>query len=185
MRDRLRDALDPIPRERFLVYLMGPYKSIDPDSGPGSGANGDDELFDLLVTLRDRLRTESGVNAFLAVDPEIPLEEVDAATQSIAFARASNAVVFVLPFSGENLGVGIEVGSVLEDVYQSDDPERAERTLVVHEADVRSAMLGGVTRRWDATVYDYEDADELVFRTKEFVGNVIAREATGSLSSLE
>lgn len=177
MRDRLRDALDPVPRERFLVYVMGPYKTAGPED--------DEELFDLLATVRDRLRTESGVNAFLAVDPEIPIEEIDAATQSIAFARASNAVVFVLPFDGDNLGVGVEIGSVLEDIYQSDDETRAERIVVVHEEGVRSAMLGGVTRRWDATVYAYADEDELLLRAKEFVANVVNRESTGDLPPLE
>ncbi|WP_255170377.1 DUF7509 family protein [Natrononativus amylolyticus] len=177
MRDRLLDELAPVPRHEFLVYVMGPYKSTGPDEN--------EALFDLLVTVRDRLRTESGVNAFLAVDPEIPLEEVDAATQSIAFARASNAVVFVLPFDGDNLGVGVEVGSVLEDIYQSDDTNRAERIVLIHEEGVRSAMLGGVTRRWDATVYAYADADELLLRAKEFVGNVVSRESTGDLPRLE
>lgn len=179
MRDRLLEALDAVPRERFLVYVMGPYTASKPTD------EADDDLFDLLATVRDRLRTESGVNAFLAVDPEIPLEEIDAATQSIAFARASNAVVFVLPFAGDNLGVGVEVGSVLEDVYQSDDETRTERIVLVHEEGVTSAMLGGVTRRWDATVYSYEDESELVLRVREFVANVINREATGELPRFE
>ena len=39
---------------------------------------------------------------------------MDAASQSIAFARSSNAIVFVAPRVGDNLGHGIEVGSVLE-----------------------------------------------------------------------
>lgn len=179
MRERLLESLDAVPRNRFLVYVMGPYTS--------SETTDDGEIFDLLRTVCTRLRTESGVNAFLAVDPEIPLEEIDAATQSIAFARASNAVVFVLPSSGDNLGVGVEVGSVLEDIYQSDDDTRAERIVLVHEEGVRSAMLGGVTRRWDATVYSYEHGDEedLLLRVQEFVANVVHREATGELPSLE
>lgn len=79
---------------------MGPYKSVDAD----------ESAFDLLLSLRDRLRSEAGVNAFLAVDADVDLDEVDAATQSIAFARASNVVAFVAPLSGRNLGVGVETG---------------------------------------------------------------------------
>jgi len=176
MRERVRDALESVPRERFLVYVMGPYTSVSGDDG---------EQFDRLATLRDRLRTESGVNAFLATDPEIPLEELDAATQTIAFARASNAVIFVLPRTGDNLGVGVEVGAVLEDSYESEASERADRTAVIHQSGVTSAMLAGVTRRWDATVYAYDDEATLTRRAKTFVANVIAAEETGRLARLE
>ena len=56
----------------------------------------------LLQETRHYLR-DRGFNAFLAIDVGIPLEEMDAATQSIAFAQASNATVFIAPQVGDNL----------------------------------------------------------------------------------
>jgi hypothetical protein len=60
---------------------------------------------------RDQLRIDPVVNAFLALDAGIDLDEMDAATQSIEFARTSDAVAFIAPKVGKNLGVGIETGS--------------------------------------------------------------------------
>jgi len=95
------------------------------------------------------------VNAFLAIDIDIPLEEMDAGTQSIEFALASNAVIYVIPKIGDNLGVGIETGSVLEAIYRerTSEAERItvashhERVLFVHESGVRSAMIAAVQDR--------------------------------------
>jgi hypothetical protein len=142
MRERIIDELGGLAHERLLVYLMGPYTAFDirpvleqadkpeevvdlealPESvdfgtlvGGESGLASDEATLDLLLSVRDSLRTDPGVNAFLAIHIDIPLVEMDAATQSIEFARASNAVVFVLPKLGAKLGVGMEVGAVLED----------------------------------------------------------------------
>lgn len=166
MRDRLLRELPATRYRRFLVYLMGPYKSHDPD----------DEAFAFLERVRDGLRTE-GFNAFLATDPEIPLEEMDAGTQSIEFARASNAVVFIVRRETMNLGVGIETGAVLEDVS-----ERApERVLFCHEQGVRSAMIASVADRWDATVRTFDDEAGLRDEVRLFVRDVMRRETTGEL----
>jgi len=119
------------------------------------------------------------VNAFLAVDVGIDLDELDAATQTIEFARASNVVVFAVPLVGKNLGVGIEVGSVLADLEDDD----RERVVFVHEDGVRSAMIRGVARRWDAAVYSYADESELVDRIRMFVTDIMYREQRGDLNS--
>ncbi|WP_049996138.1 DUF7509 family protein [Halococcus sediminicola] len=73
------------------------------------------------------LRVDPGVNAFLALDTDIDLDEMDAATQSIEFARASNAVAFIAPNVGKNFGVGIETGSVLEDIFREQERYRVVR----------------------------------------------------------
>lgn len=101
---------------------------------------------------------------------------MDAATQSIRFARASNAVAFVVPRLGANFGVGLEVGAVLEDRSLDGD-----RLFVVHESDVTSAMLDAVTRRWDARIATYSDEAELVDVLRQFVAEIMYREATGQL----
>lgn len=218
MRDRIVEALGDLPRARFLVYLMGPYRAFDPEpvlEGPGSedSPNGLDTLpesvdfgeivgadvpldhheatLDLLIDVRDRLRTESGVNAFLAIDVDVPLSEMDAATQSIEFALASNAVAYVVPRVGDNLGVGIEVGAVLEAIYgdeeakEMDAGDHSERVLFVHESGIRSSMIAAVRDRWEARVYSYEDRDDLVKQVRLFVRDVARREQHGGLSTLD
>lgn len=195
MRRRIVDRLGEVPYDEFLVYLMGPYKSfsiedVAPEGadlgtleGPfgewdrTEGEHAHDDVVSTLRRLQGSLRTDPGVNAFLAVDVGIDLEEIDAATQTIEFARASNVVVFVVPMVGKNLGVGIEVGSVLADL---DDGDR-ERVAFVHEEGVRSAMIQGVARRWDAAVYSYADESELADRIRLFVTDVMYRELRGDL----
>ena len=168
MRDRLLETLEPTRYRRFLVYVMGPYKAHDIE---------DQEAFAFLERVRDGLRAE-GFNAFLATDVDVPLDEMDAGTQSLEFARASNAVVFVVRHDGKNLGVGIETGAVLEDM----SARSRERILFLHESGVRSAMIAAVADRWDATVRTFETDDDLLGETRLFVRDVMRRETTGELS---
>lgn len=222
MRDRIRDhlpravgdstALSEVRRGGFLVYLMGPYRTFDvdrllPDEADvdtdtpsfatwdeDSGEYDEDDVFRLLTETRDCLR-ERGFNAFLAVDVGIDLDEMDAATQSIAFARASNATIFVAPQVGDNLGVGVEIGSVLEDILagegmegpaaEADPPERARRVMVVTEPSVRSAMLGAVNARWDASVRTFTDVEDCCRLCAQFCTHVANEELYGSLSRLD
>ncbi|QIO22306.1 hypothetical protein [Haloarcula sp. JP-L23] len=191
MRARIKSSLGEVAYGDFLVYLMGPYTTFDveklvPDSVdpaavslPAARAD-DDELDEMMATLRrvqGRLRENPGVNAFLAVDPEIPLSEMDAASQSIAFARASNATLFVVPGLGDKLGVGMEVGSVLEDMDETD----RERVLFAHEDAVSSAMIRSIGQRWDARVVSYADEDELIVAVRQFVADLMNRELYGDL----
>jgi hypothetical protein len=216
MRERLLDTLGDLAHAQFLVYLMGPYQgfdvasvleaaegmdSFDVDAIPenvdfGQLVGTTDDLdrqeatLDLLLSVRDELRTDPGVNAFLALDVDIPLEEMDAATQSVEFAFASNAVVYVVPKVGDNLGVGIETGSVLEALFRERQEgghreDHHERVVFVHEAGVRSAMIAAVQDRWEARVYSYEDRDDLVRQLRLFVRDIARREQVGDLSVLD
>ena len=216
MRDRLLGELGELAHSRFLVYLMGPYKTFDVDTLLEAAGKGDREalssipetvdfgalvgsdidldqqeaVLDLLLYARDRLRTEPGVNAFLAIDIDIPLKEMDAATQSIKFALASNAVIYIVPKVGDNLGVGIETGSVLEAIFRERDEQaqtatHQERVLFIHESGVRSAMIAAVQNRWDARVYSYNDRDDLVRQLRLFVRDLARREQRGDLPQFE
>ncbi|MFC6837823.1 DUF7509 family protein [Halomarina ordinaria] len=205
-------ALPPVRREHFLVYVMGPYRTFDVDAllpadadaetdvpsfatwNETSGAYAEDEVLRLLQETRDCLR-DRGFNAFLAIDVGISLDEMDAATQSIAFTRASNVTVFVAPQVGDNLGVGIEIGSVLEDVLSSGGmqgpaadatpPERTRRMMVVAEPSVRSAMLGAVHARWDASVRTFTDATDCCRLCAQFCTHIQNEERYGSLDTLD
>jgi hypothetical protein len=193
MRETIVDRLASVPHERFLVYLMGPYQAFDPADlvddpedlpahlqwDDAAGEYDHDEVVDLLRRLQGELRTGPGVNAFLAVDVAIDLEELNAVRQTIEFARASNAVVFVVPMVGKNVGVGIEVGSVL----QEDEPE-PERVLFVHEQGVRSSMIRGVGEEWDVDVQSYVDEADLARKVRLFVMEIMERE-TRSAYGLE
>lgn len=219
MRDRIIGALGDLAHTRFLVYLMGPYSAFDiepilhatdedeaadlaripenVDFGRLVGTDVDLEreeaVFDLLLTVRDRLRTDPGVNAFLAIDIDIPPEEMDAGTQSIEFATASNAVIYVVPKIGANLGVGIEVGAVLEAIFrerettagQSSVTSHQERVLFIHESGISSAMIGAVQERWEARIYSYTDRMDLVKRVRLFVRDIARREQRGELPKLD
>lgn len=195
MRSRIVENLGDVPYDEFLVYLMGPYKSfsieelvpddVEFDTADGllqswdetDGTYDHDDVVATLRQVQSALRTAPGLNAFLAVDIGIDLDELDAATQTIEFARASNVVVFVVPAVGKNLGVGIEAGSVLADL---NDAER-ERVVFVHEEGVRSAMIQGIARRWDAAVYSYGDESELVDCIRAFSSNIMYRELRDDL----
>ncbi|MFB6073425.1 MAG: hypothetical protein ABEJ89_00270 [Haloarculaceae archaeon] len=198
MRDHLVETLDPVRYRRFLVYLMGPYEGFDPtdvvpdelsvEDAPIDEWDADavgeyrhEDVLALLERTRDRLREEAGLNAFLAIDADVPLAEMDAASQSIGFARASNVVALVAPRVGRNLGVGIETGSVLEAL----GGQTEERVVFVHESGVRSAMIDALSRRWDATVVSYESEQELYDRLRIFSIQVMNAEYAGSLPNLD
>ena len=206
------DALAPVRRDQFLVYLMGPYRTFDVEAllpadvdvetdvpsfatwNETSGDYAEDAVLRLLQETRDCLR-ERGFNAFLAIDVGIPLDEMDAATQSIAFARASNATVFIAPQVGDNLGVGIEIGSVLEDVLstaemqgsasEASPPKRARRIMVATEPSVKSALLGAVHPRWDASVRTFTDAADCCRLCAQFCTHIQNEELYGSLDRLD
>lgn len=199
MRERIVSTLDSPEYPRLLVYLMGPYKAFDPedllpedvdtDEAAAPFFDWDDAAGDythadvqaLLERTRDRLRDEVGVNAFLAIDVDVPLDEMDAATQTIRFARASNVVALIAPRVGKNLGVGIETGSVLEAL----DGTHRERVVFVHEQGVRSAMIDALSRRWEATVVTYADENELLHRLRVFIAQVWNAEYAGDIPPLE
>lgn len=199
-RERIREALGSVPYSNFLLYVMGPYKSfnleyvlsaderadIDVEELPGpirrlfKRRDDVDEAQALLRRVQGSLRADPGLNAFLAVDVGIDVDDVDAATQSIEYARHSNVTAFVLPYLGHNFGVGEEAGSVLEALSET----HGDRMVFVHEADVTSAMLRAASERWDLRIESYETEAELVHRLRLFAADVMNRELHGDLDPL-
>jgi hypothetical protein len=200
-RQRIADRLGSVKYDQFLFYLMGPYKSfnlnyvlsederqeIDIDALPGPlrrlfrNKDAITEAQALLRRVQGALRSDPGVNAFLAIDVGIEIEEVDAVTQSIEYTRCSNATAFVVPFLGHNFGVGEEAGSILETLSDS----HGERLVFVHEEDVSSAMIRSATVRWDLRVETYESETELVAKLRQLAGGIMHRERRGDLPSLQ
>lgn len=200
-RELITERLGRVTYDQFLFYLMGPYRSftldyalseeqreeIDIEDLPGPlrqlFRNEDriDEAQALLRRVQGSLRAEPGVNAFLAIDVDVRIADVDAVTQSIEYTRCSNATAFVVPFLGHNFGVGEEAGSILETLADA----RGERLVFVHEDTVTSAMIRSATVRWDLRVETYETEEQLVAKLRRFAGAVMHRERRGDLPRIE
>ena len=200
-RDLIVERLGRVKYDRFLFYLMGPYKSfnleyvlseeerreIDVEDLPGplrrlfQSKDEIDAAQALLRRVQGELRVDPGVNAFLALDVDVETDDVDAATQSIEYTRCSNATAFVLPFLGHNFGVGEEAGSILEALSET----HGERLLFAHEDDVTSAMIRSAKVRWDLRVETYETESELVDKLRLFAGGIMQQERRGELDRLD
>ncbi|AEM57488.1 conserved hypothetical protein [Haloarcula hispanica ATCC 33960] len=195
------DQVGDVRYDRFLFYLMGPYKSFNLNYVLSESERADidigdlpgplrrlfqnkaeiDEAKALLRRVQGALRADPGFNAFLALDVDIDTDDVDAATQSIEFARCSNATAFVLPFLGHNFGVGEEAGSILERLADT----HGDRMVFIHEDDVTSAMIRSASVRWDLRIETYETESELVDTLRRFAGGVMHRERRGDLNRLD
>lgn len=200
-RDLIVDRLGHVKYDRFLFYVMGPYKSfnlnyvlsdekrreIDIENLPGplrrlfQSKDEIDEAQALLRRVQGELRVDPGINTFLALDIDVDVDAVDAATQSIEYTRCSNATAFVLPFLGHNFGVGEEAGSILKALSET----HGNRLLFVHEANVTSAMIRSAARQWDLRVETYETETELVDTLRLFAGGIMQQERRGKLDRLE
>ncbi|MDS0300897.1 hypothetical protein NDI76_19285 [Halogeometricum sp. S1BR25-6] len=200
-RDLIVERLGRVNYDRFLFYLMGPYKSfnleyvlseeerreIDVEDLPGPlrrlfrSKDDIDAAQALLRRVQGELRVDPGVNAFLALDVDVDTDDVDAATQSVEYTRCSNATAFVLPFLGHNFGVGEEAGSILEALSET----HGDRLLFAHEDDVTSAMIRSAKVRWDLRVETYETESELVDKLRLFAGGIMQRERRGELNRLD
>lgn len=200
-RELIIDRLGDVTYDRFLFYIMGPYKSFNLNYVLSEDEREGIEIADLpgpirtlfrnrdeittakalLRRVQGELRADPGVNAFLAVDVAVDTDQIDAVTQSIEFTRYSNATAFVLPFLGHNFGVGEEAGSILETLSET----HGERLIFVHEDGVTSAMIRSARVRWDLRVETYETEAELVTKLRRFAGGVMHHEQRGSLPKLD
>lgn len=182
MRERILRELgrnDDVPpaggHDEFLVYLMGPYRSID-ESVVSESVNTVFHPAEIrakthLETLRDELRRK-GYDAFIATDPEIPMTEINGLQQSLQFSRASDAVVFVLPYLTENEGVAMEISYVLPKLTL----QQQRRVLVCREVvdeekgvGVSSAMLADDGNDWEFVDTEFTTAGELSRTIRQFV----------------
>ena len=200
-RDSIAERLGQVTYDRFLFYLMGPYKSfnlnyilsekerqeIDVEDLPGplrqlfQSKDEIDAAQALLRRVQGELRVRPGVNAFLALDVDVDTDDVDAATQSIKYTQCSNATAFILPFLGHNFGVGEEAGSILEALSET----HSDRLIFVHEDDVTSAMIRSAQVRWDLRVETYETESELISKLRLFAGGIMHQERRGELDQLD
>ncbi|WP_336364817.1 DUF7509 family protein [Halalkalicoccus salilacus] len=200
-RDLIVDRLGSVKYDRFLFYLMGPYESFNLNYVLSEDERRDIDIEDLpgplrrlfkhkddinaaqalLRRIQGALRTNPGVNAFLALDVDVDTGDIDAVTQSIEYTRCSNATAFVVPFLGHNFGVGEEAGSILESLAET----HGDRLVFVHEKDVTSTMIRSARVRWDLRIETYETEGELVAKLRRFAGGIMHRERRDDLSRLD
>lgn len=140
IRARIHDSLPYGDPSDPLVFLMGPYRLLDPDylyddDGDRSlppdplapdGTRAEPDLIEAtLRTVAERVSAETGATAFIASDVEIPTRteverdglsepELSVIDQSVAFAEASAGNAFVFTKAGLTTGVGAETGAIPE-----------------------------------------------------------------------
>jgi len=140
IRDRIHDSLPYGNSSDPLVFLMGPYRLLDPDYlydddgdrslppdplAPDSTRGEPDLIEATLRTVAERVSAETGATAFIASDVDIPTRtEVErdglsepglsVIDQSVAFAEASAGNAFVFTKAGLTTGVGAETGAIPE-----------------------------------------------------------------------
>lgn len=202
--------LQPVERQEFLFYVMGPYRTIDLDYFLSDTAKidpadmeyqayePDDKMIDILNDVVEFLRKEGGINAFTALNVDIPLpgdDEVDdddivmnAIEQSQRFGWYSNATCFLLPFGGLRDGVDLEVGAVLENNLSDHLPKTerrdSDRYIVIREKNVKSTTLNSVELRWNVAVVRFETSMEVKLRLLSFAYDIILQELSGDLDRL-
>ncbi|WP_436912236.1 DUF7509 family protein [Halosimplex marinum] len=139
IRDRIHESLPYGDPSDPLVFLMGPYRLLDPDYlydegdyslppdplAPESAGVEPDRIEATLRTVAERISGETDTTAFIASDVDIPtrtevqrddLSEpgLSVIDQSVAFAKASAGNAFVFTKAGLTTGVGAETGAIPE-----------------------------------------------------------------------
>lgn len=211
IREVLLERLPEAAHTEFLVYVMGPYTTvrldyylredveIDEDAVDlGAFGDAEKELKDELEEITGWLRTELGVNAFLAVDPEIPTEEfpeetdeerMNVISQSKAYAEASNAVMFILPKGGVRNGVDIEIGAVLSGFNlghgEGELLKPPQRFHVFREHSVASATIEAIPHEYEVALTEYGTRSELQDQIARFIAGVLRTEQRGDLRPVE
>lgn len=148
----------PYATDDPLVFLMGPYRLLDPTYlfstgeyslppdplAPTDDSVAPDSIEDTLREVAERVSEETPTTVFIASDVDIPtiqetnekdLEEpgLSVIEQSLAFARASAGNVFVFTKAGLTTGVGAESGAIPEYFSLRNDSSglRDPRTLCI------------------------------------------------------
>jgi hypothetical protein len=204
----LRDVPDA-PLSEYLVYVMSAYTVYDLQRALDSHEEQmdlpelypPDALFDpdvhesmeaAIRDLCDEIREATNARVFIATDVNIPtitevqnddLDEpgMTPLEQSIAFARESNAVVFVFPYAGIPIGVASEAGALCEhfNLRTSDPTDQTkprDRFRLFREAGVGSATVEEFEFDYNLKFAIYESREELVHAIKRFLQQLQHRE---------
>jgi hypothetical protein len=191
--DIIRDSVSYGDPSERLVFLMGPYRLLDPaylypetdfslPSDPLAPAESTVEPDLIESTLRevaDRISRETPTTVFIASDIDIPTrrevaeQELDepgmpVIDQSVAFAKASAGNVFVFTKAGLTTGVGSETGAVPE-YFELRDPDARSRDPRTFCILAEAERTGGEQNEYNSTfssasINEMDDAYDLRFR---------------------
>jgi len=175
-----------------LVYLMGPYRLLDPSYlysegeftlppdplAPQAGTD-PDRIEATLRTIARRVSKRSPVTVFIASDVDVPTRREAARPgvgepgmavidQSVAFAKASAGNAFVFTKAGLTTGVGAETGAIPEH-FRLRDPDartRDPRTFCILSEATRSESGQNTYEPVfsSASINEMDDAYDLRFR---------------------
>jgi len=191
--DLVRDSVPYGGPTDPLVFLMGPYRVLDPtylypdgdyalppDPLAPSQSTADPDLVEsTLRTVARRVTDATGATAFIASDVDVPtrtevarddLDEpgMPVIDQSVAFAAASAGSAFVFTKAGLTTGVGAEVGAIPEylELRSPEARSRDPRTLCVF---AEAAPTPGDANTYDpefssTSIDEMDDAYDLRFR---------------------
>lgn len=199
---------EPNSSNEFFVFIMGPYTAFNAEFAYDDGDQLsspfiDDPLFDsdrhvtdnghgdfnmALADLREDLRSELGVRAFIATDVNIPtikqVEENDldepgmaVLDQSVAFAAVSNAVLFVYSASGLNAGPGVEAGAILGEFHlRHDNPlnemKPRKRIKIFRGPRFKSASFEEIPSSYGVGCVDYASRESLMSQIRHFLVDI-------------
>lgn len=189
----IADSVDWADREDVFVFLMGPYRRLDPSYlypegdyplppdplAPRDENVDPDRVEATLRTICERVSAETSTTVFLACDVDVPtrrevarndLDEpgMPVIDQSVAFARASDGSAFVFTKAGLTTGAGVEAGAIPEHfrLRSPDERLRDPRSFCVFvESEKRGDERTRYAQRFSsASIDEMDDAYDLRFR---------------------
>ncbi|PHQ38260.1 hypothetical protein DJ69_12815 [Halorubrum persicum] len=194
VRDVIIESISWANDSDVLVFLMGPYRLLDPSYlypngddyplppdplAPEDDDVAPDEIQSTLRSICREVSNETQATLFIASDVDIPtkqnvageaLDEPGMAVidQSVAFANASEGNVFVFTKAGLTTGAGAEAGAVPE-YFQLRDPEsrlRDPKTFCIFSEAERSSDDTNTYNPTfsSASIDEMDDAYSLRFR---------------------
>jgi hypothetical protein len=193
IRDAVVDSVPWASASDVLVFLMGPYRLLDPSYlypddeyplppdplAPESGDVAPDRIQATLRSICRAVSKETQAAVFIASDVDIPTKrEVETnelaepgmavIDQSVAFAKASGGNAFVFTKAGLTTGTGAEAGAVPEyfDLREPAVRRRDPKTFCIFsEADRSSGKQKTYEPKFSsASIDEMDDAYSLRFR---------------------
>jgi hypothetical protein len=148
-----------------------------------------------LADLCDHVRNECGVRPFVATDVEIPTPSrapklsnpgMTPLSQSLYFAAASDAVIFVYSQAALNAGVGTEMGTILSEfnlrLSSSRSPYKPrQRVKIFHTPYFSSATVNEIYADYVIDQLEFSTSSQIINQIEAFLMNIKQIEKTRGL----
>lgn len=148
-----------------------------------------------LADLCERVRNECGVRPFVATDVEIPTPSrapsstnpgMTPLSQSLYFAAASDAVIFVFSQAALNAGVGTEMGAILSEFNLRPNASRTpykprQRVKIFHTPYFSSATVNDIYPDYVIDQLEFSTSSQIINQVEAFLMNIKQIEKTRGL----